>query len=107
MEMYNEFLFFNSTGAVPYVEGGYASRVENCTGYLAINTGTSIVRVNDTILYPGVPGITAGDAVREFGEKGDLFLGQIKIQFTAGGVPEVTINQTFYVMDKQKLPNAD
>lgn len=96
-----DFLRFNTTGAQPYNESGFVKRVQNCNGFIAVNTGDEIVTVNDRILYPGVPGTNNGDSVTIGGNVGEIFLGNIKITFAGGGAaPEVTVDQKYYILDK-------
>lgn len=97
-----EFLRYNTTGAQPYIESGFVKRVNNCNGFLAVNTGDTIVEVNDQVLYPGVPGTNNGDAKPVGGNYGEIFLGNIKIVFRPpiGANPQVTIDQKFYLLDK-------
>jgi hypothetical protein len=99
-----EFLKFDQTGAMPYFKSGWANMVNNCNGFLAVNTGDEIVRVNDHVLYPGVPGTNNGDTYPFFGHSGEIFSGTIKIAFGTGGGgnPAVTIDQKFYV-----FPNGE
>jgi hypothetical protein len=97
-----DFIRFNTTGAVPYNQGGTIKRVDNCNGFIAINTGDVIATVNDTILYPGVIGTVSGESKVVGGNLGEIFLGIINLKFTgAGANPEVTIEQKFYILDSQ------
>lgn len=96
-----DFLRYNTTDAELYSASTVVKRVQNCNGYMATNTGDTIVRVNGMILYPGVPGINIGDSITEGGNAGEVFLGNIKIAFDAGGAaPEVSIKQKYYILDK-------
>lgn len=101
-----DFLFYNFTGAVPIITGGSVVRVNNCCGFIAINTGDDAVTVNDQVLYPGVPGTSIGDSMTVGGNLGEIFLGQINVKFAGVGVaPQVTINQKFYILDKPMIKN--
>jgi hypothetical protein len=96
------FLRYNTTGAVTYNSGTIVKRVGNCNGYIAINTGNDPVTVADTILYPGVPGTSNGDSKTVGGNAGEIFLGNIRIVFSGiGNAPAVTIEQKFYILDKE------
>jgi len=96
-----DFLRYNTTGAQPYNQSTFVKRVQNCNGFIAVNTGDEIVTVNDRILYPGVPGTNNGDSITIGGNFGEIFLGNIKIAFAGGGAaPEVTIDQKYYILDK-------
>lgn len=98
-----EFLRTNQTGAIPYTDSGFVKMVNNCNGYLAVNTGQTIVKVNDHILYPGIPGTNNGDSFPFGGNLGEIFVGTIKISFTGVGTNEVTIDQKFYVNLKETI----
>lgn len=96
-----DFLKYNFTGAQPYRESGFVKRVNNCNGFIAVNTGDEIAVVNDQVLYPGVPGTNLGDSKTVGGNAGEVFLGNIKITFNGGGAnPEVTIDQKFYILEE-------
>lgn len=99
-----KFLRYNTTGAVPYTQGGFVTRQENCNGFIAINTGDAIVFVNDRILYPGVPGTSNGDSVTVGGNFGEIYTGNIKISFGAGANPQVTVEQKFYYLTDNQVP---
>lgn len=99
-----EFIKYNTTGAQVYTRSTVVKRVENCNGFIAVNTGDSIVTVNDRVLYPGVPGTSLGDSVTIGGNLGEIYLGQIKIVFAAGGLqPEITIEQKFYIVNQKVI----
>lgn len=93
----NDFLAYNFTGEMLYTTSQHVSVERLCNGFTARNTGTTIVRVNDATLYPGVPGNSAGDSMTVGGNAGEIYVGNIKIQFDAGGEPQVAIIQKFYV----------
>lgn len=99
-----QFIKYNTTGAVPYTTGGFITRIENCNGFIATNTGDDPVMVNDRILYPGVPGTSNGDSVSIGGNFGELYFGNIKVSFSGIGVtPQVTIEQKFYIVSDNKI----
>jgi len=101
--MRSPFIGYNTTGAVPYITGTTVKRVNNCNGFVAINTGDTVAFINDQVLYPGVPGTIIGDSLSIGGNAYEIYLGNINIRFTGAGVnPEVTINQKFYT-----LPNNE
>lgn len=92
------FIAYNTTGAVPYTQGTTVKRVNNCNGFIAVNTGDAIAFVNDQILYPGVIGSIIGDSMAVGGNLYEIYLGNINIRFDAAGAnPQVTINQKFYI----------
>lgn len=95
-----DFIRYNVTGAVPYTQGGIVKRVDNCNGFIAINTGDDIAWINDQIIYPGVPGTVSGESVSVGGNLGEIYLGLINLKFNGVGAnPEVSINQKFYIID--------
>ena len=99
-----DFIKYNTTGAVPYTKGGFITKVENCNGFIATNTGDEPVYINDRILYPGVPGTNNGDSVTIGGNFGELYFGVIKVSFVGGGVnPQITIEQKFYILKENKV----
>jgi len=71
----------------------------NCNGFTVTNTGDTIVRINDLILYPGVPGTSLGDSRTFGGNFGERYVGDIRIQFDQplGANPLVEVIQKFYV----------
>lgn len=95
------FLPYNTTGAIPYTLSGWVNMVDNCNGWLAVNTGDDPVEINDQILYPGIIGTSLGDAKPVGGNFGEIFKGTIKITFKGiGANPQVTIEQKYYMIDK-------
>lgn len=105
LDIYNAFIKYTTTGAIPYRQGGFVIRVNNCNGFKAVNTGDDPVTINDQILYPGTPGTIIGDSMTVGGNLGEIFVGTIKIAFAGIGVaPEVTIDQKQYVLpDNEQL----
>lgn len=95
-----DFLRWNTTGAQPVTAPGPVIRVPNCNGFVACNTGDVAVRVNGQILYPGVPGTSLGDSKTWGGNFGEIYLGNIVIEFpTASADQQVTIDQKFYIIE--------
>lgn len=98
------FIAYNTTMAVPYTQSTTVKRVNNCNGFIAVNTGDDIVFVNDQILYPGTIGILVGDSRTWGGNLYEIYLGAINIRFNGVGAnPEVTIEQKFYIMPNNKV----
>lgn len=96
-------LKYNTTGAVPYTAGGFVELMDNCNGYIAINTGNDPVRIADTLLYPGIPGTINGEGKVVGGNFGEVFTGSVRIAFSGiGAAPQVTIEQKFYVIEDDK-----
>lgn len=97
-----DFIRFNFTGAVPYTQGGNVKRVDNCNGFIAINTGDDLAWINDQPIYPGIIGTVTGESFSLVGDVGEIFLGLITVKFQGVGAnPEVTINQKFYILDSK------
>lgn len=71
--------------------------MNGCIGYMATNTGDTIVTVNDKVLYPGVPGTNVGDSVVIGGHFGYEYKGYIRIVFAApvGTLPQLELTQLF------------
>lgn len=99
MEM--QFIRYNSTGATVYTESIKIKPVANCNGFDVVNTGTTIVNINGRILYPGVPGTNNGDAVTIGGNAGEIYVGNINIVIAAGVGGQCTVDQKFYIIQKQ------
>jgi len=91
-----DFIRYNTTGAQPYNSSTFVKRVNNCNGFIAVNTGDEIVTVNDQILYPGVIGVSNGESKTVGGNAGEIFLGNIKISFAGGGVAQEGTNKQKY-----------
>jgi hypothetical protein len=79
-------------GAAPQIKP-----MPGCFAVMATNTGDTIVRVNDIILYPGVIGTNVGESTVIGGHYGYEYKGFIRIVFNtpAGAQPEVAITQLF------------
>lgn len=102
-KLLNCFIAFDTTNGNKVTKGGDVSRVRNCNGYTAVNTGGDVAIVNGVILYPGsntgLPGGTLGDSMSEGGNLGEIYLGKITVQFLGTGpTPEVTIKQKYYIL---------
>ncbi len=83
-----------------YETGGEIKVDERCNGFTAINTGDTLVFVNNIPLKPfpaGHPELT-GAAIAIPGNLGEIFRGRIWIVFgqLPGVTPQVTIIQKFY-----------
>lgn len=99
-----QFIKYNTTGAVPFNQGGFIKKEDNLNGFIVTNTGDEIAYINDRVLYPGVPGTSNGDSVTIGGNYGEIYFGIIKLAFAGGGVnPQVTIEQKFYVFQDNKV----
>lgn len=67
---------------------------KNCIRYQFTNTGDTIARVNNMIIYPGVPGTSLGDSRSISAYENDFYRGNIDISFDVGGIaPSVEIVQ--------------
>lgn len=93
-----EFLKYNLSTTLETLSG-FKEVVEKCNGFTVTNTGDTIVVVNDTILYPGTPGTFLGDSRSFGGNKGELYVGKLKVSFVLplGVLPQLEITQKFYV----------
>lgn len=83
------------------VQSGIITYFPGANGFLFTNTGLTIVRVNNKILYPGVPGTRVGDSVAIAAHKNDVFKGIIKVVFDTGAGSELELVQVYY-MDVQQ-----
>ena len=99
----NDFLVYNTTGGQTYGPNQIISRVQNCNGFTVTNIGTTIIRVNGRILYPGVPGTSIGDSVSIGGNRGEIYTGNINIQFEAGVTPLALVEQKFYILASNQI----
>ena len=94
-----EFIIYNTTDAIPYTAGGTIKRVDNCNGFIAVNTGGDVAYINGQVIYPGVPGTSSGESVSIGGNLGEIYKGYINLKFAGtGSNPEVTIKQKFYII---------
>lgn len=90
---------WNTTGANIYTKSGYVDVVKLCNGFTATNIGADIVRINEAILYPVVPGTSLGDSRTFGGNEGEIYVGTIRVAFAAAVNPQVEIIQKFYVAE--------
>lgn len=72
-----------------------------CNGFTVTNIGNTIVRFNDQIFYPGVPGTSLGDSRSYGGNENEIYNGQFKVQFDAGTQPQLEIVQKVYIGVKE------
>lgn len=74
-----------------------------CNGYVARNTGDTIVFVNGVRLLPA-PGVgLSGESISVGGNLGEIYKGRIQVRFNAplGAAPTVEITQKFYLTEKR------
>lgn len=103
-----QFISYNTTKAQDYIINGRVARVENCNGFVAINTGDTPVRVNGQLLWPAIPDpisgqrISNGESINLGGNLGEIYIGFIEIEFVApfGTDPRVTITQKYYTVGR-------
>ncbi len=82
---------------------------ELCNGYTAINTGDTLVYVNNVPLkpYPSGHPELSGESYTVAGNFGEVYVGAngaISIAFVAGGAaPQVTIIQKFYLPNNPRI----
>ena len=93
-----EFLKYNFSTTLETISG-FKEVVDKCNGFTVTNTGDTIVLVNDTILYPGTPGTFLGDSISFGGNRGEIYVGKIKVSFVqpVGVIPQLQLTQKFYV----------
>lgn len=94
--MKKDFVKYNIAVNTVYTSG-VKEVVKWCNSLTFTNTGDEIVRVNDMILYPGTPGTILGDSRSVGGNEGEIYCGNIRVQFAGGGAaPALEIIQKFY-----------
>lgn len=70
-----------------------------CNGYDAVNIGATVVTVNGIPLNPPAAGEVLGDSTSFGGNKGEIYIGRIDVQFPGGAGGNVLIIQKAYVPD--------
>ena len=69
----------------------------NCAGFIAINKGDVVVRVNGIELLPAPGAGLSGEAFGVECNEGEVFTDVIRVQFdTLAGNPFVTVVQKYY-----------
>ena len=70
-----------------------------CNGFTVTNIGDTIVKVNEQIYYPGVPGTSLGDSRSFGGNEGEIYTGPLKVAFQQplGANPQIELIQKIYV----------
>jgi hypothetical protein len=88
---------------VNYQVSGWYDIEKNCNGFTVTNIGDTIVKVNDQIFYPGVPGTSLGDSRSFGGNEGEIYMGRLKVAFQTplGVAPQIEVVQKVYVNIKQ------
>lgn len=95
-------LRYNTTNAQTYGVTQNVLVVPFCNGFTVTNVGDDPVTVNGRVLYPGTPGTSNGDSFSFGGNFGEVYKGNISIQFAGTGVaPLVTVEQKFYILDNE------
>lgn len=71
----------------------------NTNGFTVTNTGDTIVRVNDLILYPGTIGTNLGDSISFGGNENERYVGKLKVAFNLlpGVQPELEVVYKVFV----------
>lgn len=81
-----------------FVESANIIVQENCFAVMFTNIGDTIARVNNMIVYPGVPGTSLGDSRTIGGHVLDIYKGNITLSFDVGGAnPHIEIVQLYYL----------
>jgi len=72
---------------------------ELCNGFTVTNIGDTIVKVNEQIFYPGVPGVSLGDSRTYGGNEMEIYKGIIKVAFQIpiGANPQIELIQKVYI----------
>lgn len=88
------FRFYNNIVTI-YGRSEQATMSKKCVRYMFTNTGDTIVKVNDMIVYPGVPGTSLGDSRAISSFEDDLYRGTLEIAFQQplGANPQVEVVQ--------------
>jgi hypothetical protein len=70
-----------------------------CNGFTVTNIGDTIVKINEQIFYPGVPGVSLGDSRSYGGNESEIYKGVIKVAFQIpiGALPQIELVQKVYV----------
>lgn len=87
-----------------YQTGQFISKERTCFAFSATNIGDTIADVNGHRLFPSATPLTVvGDSISISAPAGQIYKGQIKLQFVApiGVAPNVEITQLFYTDEKQ------
>lgn len=67
-----------------YSLGNAGSGVEvpkDCFSIQYTNVGTAIAKVNNQVIYPGVPGTSLGDSRSMSAHEGEVYVGDLVLQF--------------------------
>lgn len=81
-----------------YQLAGWYNVELKCNGFMATNIGDRTCLVNDQLLFPGTPGTVLGDSRTWGGNAGEIYVGQIKVEFQGVGVaPAIEIVQKVFV----------
>ena len=82
-----------------YAKSGWFDVPRLTNGFMVTNTGDTIVKVNDQVFYPGVPGISLGDSKSFGGNQGEVYAGRLKVSFQTpiGAAPQIEVTYKVYV----------
>lgn len=95
------FLYWNNL-VNTYIKSDTIIVDKKCFGYQATNTGDTICKVNNILLYPGVPGVSVGDTVTVMAHEREIYRGNLDISFNqpVGVAPSVQIIQLIYMVNE-------
>lgn len=79
------------------VKPGYIKVQPNCNGFIAVNKGTVTARINNVFPLLPPPGAgLSGESLQIGGNWGEVYNGEIYVDFDAGGTNSVFIIQKVY-----------
>lgn len=85
-----------------YYENQYLKPDPKCNGWIAINRGDGVVFINGIPLSPSTTPGTAGESFSVGGNEGEIWGGDLHIQFATGAtVQDLVLVQKFYL---KKVP---
>lgn len=82
------------------LSGGYVKVPELCNGFTITNIGTATFKVNGKILFPSAtPASELGDSISFGGNEGEIYTGNLQIQFLGvlGATPQVEVIFKYYI----------
>lgn len=94
--------------ATNYQRSGWYDVEKFCNGFTVTNVGDDNVTVNDQILYPGTIGSILGDSRTYGGNRGEIYVGRIKVSFAGVGAnPNVEIVQKVYALQGKNTTGVE
>jgi hypothetical protein len=102
-----EKIFYYSTMQRNVVTTGPVKVDRLCNAWEAINIGTIVATVNGIPLNPPAAGEVLGDSTSDGGNKGEIYVGRIDVQFAAAAGGNVIIKQKIYITDYFETLNQE